>query len=98
LRESENSVLRRIFGPEREKVAGGWRRLHSEELQNLYSSSNIIRVIKSRRMGWEGYVARMEKERNAYKMFIGKPVGKRPSGRTKGTWKDNIRMDLMERV
>jgi hypothetical protein len=79
-------VLRRIFGPKREELAGGWRRLHNEELHNLYTSLNIIRVIKSRRMRWAGHVACM----------VGKPVRKRPRGRHKHGWEDNIRMDLRE--
>jgi hypothetical protein len=72
----ENWLLRRIFGPKGEKVAGAWRRLHSEELHNLYSSPNIIRVLKSKRMRWAGHVARMGEVRNAYNILIGKPEGK----------------------
>jgi hypothetical protein len=77
----ENRVLRRIFGPRREEVAGGWRRLHNEELHNLYASSNIIRVIKSRRMRWAEHRPCMGKMRNAYKILVGKPEGKRQCGR-----------------
>jgi hypothetical protein len=73
---SENRVLRRIFGPKREEVAGGWRRLHNEELLNLYTSPNIIRVIRSRRMRWAGHVARTEEMRNLYKVLVRKPEGK----------------------
>jgi len=79
----ENRVLGRIFGTEREEVAGGWRRLHKEELHNLYASPNIIRVIKSRRMRWTGHVARMGQMRNTCNIFVGKPEGKRPLGRTR---------------
>jgi hypothetical protein len=78
LRVFENRVLRRTFGPKREKVAGGWRRLHNEELHNLYASPYIIRVIKLRRMRWEGHVARMREMRNAYKILVRKLRGKRP--------------------
>jgi hypothetical protein len=92
----ENRVLRRLFGCKREDVVGGWRRLHSEGLQNLYGSPNIIiRVIKSRRMRWAGNIARMG-ERNAYKMLIGEPGVRRPLGRPRRRWVGNIRMDLRE--
>jgi hypothetical protein len=74
----ENRVLRRIFAPNRDEVTGEWRKLHSEELHNLYSSPNIIRQIKSRRMRWAGHVARMGEERNVYRVFMGNPEGKRP--------------------
>jgi hypothetical protein len=69
----ENRVLRRIFGPKRDKVMRGWRKLHNEKLHNLYFSPNIIRMIKSRKMRWAGHVARMGKKRNAYRIFVGKP-------------------------
>ena len=92
----ENMVLRRIFGPRRDEVTGEWRRLHNEELNSLYSSPNIVRVIKSRRMRWAGHVARMGEERGVYKVLVGKPEGKRPLGRPKRRWVDNIRMDLQE--
>jgi hypothetical protein len=72
VRVFENRVLRRMFGPERDGVRGGWRRLHNEELHNLYSSPSIIRIIKSRRMRWAGHVARMADERNVYRLLIGK--------------------------
>ena len=72
----ENMVLRRIFVPRREKVTGEWRRLYNEELNDLYSSPNIVRVIKSRRMRWAGHVARMGKERGAYRVWMGKPEGR----------------------
>ena len=88
-----NMVLRRIFGPRREEVTGEWRRLHNEELNDLYSSPNIVRVIKSRRMRWAGYVARMGEERGVYRVLVGKPEGRRPLGRPRRRWVDNIRMD-----
>jgi hypothetical protein len=74
-------VLRRIFGPKRDEVTGEWRKLHIEELHDLYSSPSIIRIIKSRRMRWAGLVARMGEKRNAYRLLVGKPEGKRPIGR-----------------
>jgi hypothetical protein len=80
LRVFENRVLRRIFGPRRDEVTGEWRKLHNEELHILYSSPNIIRQIKSRRMRWAGQVARMGEERNVYRVLMGKPEGKRPLG------------------
>jgi hypothetical protein len=73
-------VLRRIFGPRRDEETGDWRKLHNEELHNLYSSPNIVKMIKSRRMRWAGHVARMG-ERNAYRTLVGKPEGNRPLGR-----------------
>ena len=95
LRVFENMVLRRIFGPSRDEVTGKWR-LHNEELNDLYSSPNIVRVIKSRRMRWAGHVARMDEERGVYRVLVGKPEGKRPLGRPRRRWVDNIRMDLQE--
>jgi hypothetical protein len=92
----ENSVLRRIFGPKRDELIGGWRKLHNEELHNLYSSPNIIRMIKSRRMRFTGHVARMGEKRNAYRMLVGTPDGKRPLGRPRHKCVDNIKMDLRE--
>jgi hypothetical protein len=80
LKVSENRVLRRISGPRTEEVAGGWRRLHNEELHNLHASPYTIRIIKSRKMRWTEHVARMGEMRNAYKILIGKPEGKRPLG------------------
>jgi hypothetical protein len=85
LRVFENRVLRRIFGPKRDDVTGEWRKLHNEELHNLYSSPDIIRQIKSRRMRWAGHVARMGEERKVYKVLVGKPEGKRPLGRPRHT-------------
>ena len=96
LKVFENMVLRRIFGPRRDEVTGEWRRLHNEELNDLNSSPNIVRVIKSRRMRWAGHVARMGEEREAYRILVGKPEGKRPLGRPRRRWVDNIRMDLQE--
>jgi hypothetical protein len=77
----ENRVLRRIFGPKRDEVVGGWRKLHKEELYTLYCSPSIIRIIKSRRVRWAGHVARMGEKRNAYMILVEKPEGKRPPGR-----------------
>jgi hypothetical protein len=78
-------------------VTGGWRKLHNgEELRDLYSSPSIIRIIKSRRMRWVGHVARMGEKRNAYRLLVGNPEGKRPLGRPRRRWVDNIRMDLRE--
>jgi hypothetical protein len=92
----ENRVLRRIFRPKRDHVTGDWRKLHDEELHNLYSSLNIIRMIKSRRMGWAGHIARMGQTRNAYGILVGKPDVKRPFGRRRCSWVDNIKIDLRE--
>ena len=89
-------MLRRIFGPWREEVTGELRRLHNEELNDLYSSPNIARVIKSRRMRWAGYVARMGEERWMYRVLVGKQEGRRPLGKPRRRWVDNIRMDLQE--
>jgi hypothetical protein len=90
----ENRVLRRIFGPMRDEVMGEWRKLHNEELRDLYSSPSLIRIIKSRRMRWAGHVARLWEKRNAYRLLVGKPEGKRPLGRPRRSWVDNIRFDL----
>jgi len=91
----ENMLLRRIFGPRVDKVTGEWRRLLNEELNNLYSPY-FVQVIKSRRMRWAGHVARMGEERGMYRVLVGKPEGKRPSGRPRHRWVDNIRTDLQE--
>jgi hypothetical protein len=88
----ENRVLRRIFGPKRDDVIGEWRKLHNEELHDLYSSLPLIRMIKSRRMRWAGHVERMGEKRNAYKLV----EGKKPLGRPRRRWVNNIRMDLLE--
>ena len=86
LRVFENRVLRRIFGPKRDEVTGEWRKLHNEELNDLYCSPNIVRVIKSRRMRWVGHVARMGERRGVYRVLVGKPEGKRPLGRPSNKW------------
>jgi hypothetical protein len=92
----ENRVLRRIFGLKRDEITGGWRKLHNEELHRLYSTPSIIRMIKSRRMRWAGHVARMGAKRNAYRILVGKPEGKRPLGRPRRRCVDNIKMDFRE--
>jgi hypothetical protein len=92
----ENRVLRRIYGPKRDKVTGDWRKLHNKELRDLYSSPSIIRIIKSRRMRWVSHVVRMGEKRNEYRLFVRKPEGKRPLGRPRRRWVDNIRMDIGE--
>jgi hypothetical protein len=91
-----NKALRRIFGPKRDEVTGGWRKLHNGELHDLYSSPSIIRIMKSRRMRWAGHVARIGEKRNAYRLLVGKPEGKRPIGRPRRRWVDNFKMDLLE--
>jgi hypothetical protein len=96
LRVFENRVLRRIFGPKRDETTGGWRKLHNEELNGLYSSPSIVRVIKARRMRWAGHVIRMGAVRGAYNILVGRPEGRRPLGRPRRRWEDNIRMDLRE--
>jgi hypothetical protein len=96
LRVFENRVLRRIFGPKRDEVTGEWRNLHNGELHNLYSSPDIIRQIKSRRMRWAGHVARMGEGRNLYRVLVGKPEGKRSLERPRRRSEDGIRMDLRE--
>jgi hypothetical protein len=94
LRVFENRVLR-IFGPMREED-GSWRQLHNDELHDLYSSPNMVRVIKSRRMRWAGHVACMGEGRGVYRVLAGRPKGKRPLGRPRHRWEDNIKMDLRE--
>jgi hypothetical protein len=96
LRVFENRVLRRIFGPKRDEVTGEWRRLHNKELYAVYSSPNIIRVIKSRTLRWTGHVARMGERRGAYRALVGKPEGRIPLGRPRRRLEDNIKMDLRE--
>jgi hypothetical protein len=95
IRLFENRILRRIFGPKRDEN-GEWRRLNNEEFHSLYSSPNIARVIKSRRLRFTGHVARMEEGRSVFKSLTGTPAGKRPLGRPRRRWEENIRMDLKE--
>ena len=89
-------MFRRIFGPKRDEVTGEWRKLHNEELNDIYSSPNIVRVIKSRRMRCAGDVARTGEGRDVYRVLVGKPDGKRPMGRLRHRWEGNIKMDLQE--
>jgi len=89
-------VLRRIFGPRRDEVTGEWRRLHNEELNDLYCSPNIVQVIKWRGMRWAGHVVHMGEERGVYRVLVGKPEGRRPQGRPRRRWVYNIKMDLQE--
>ena len=96
LRVFQNRVLRRVFGPKREEVTGEWRKLHNEELSDLYSLPNIVQVVKSRRMRWAEYVACMGQGRGVYRVLVGKPEGKRPLGRPRCRWEDNIKMDLQK--
>jgi hypothetical protein len=91
----ENRVLR-IFGTKRDGLTGGWRKLYNEEIHNLYSSPSIIRIIKSRTMRWAGHVARMGEKRNVYRLLVGKPEGKKPLGRPRRRWIDNVKIDLLE--
>jgi hypothetical protein len=95
LRLFENRVLRRIFGPKREED-GSWRKLHNDELHSLYSSPNIVRLIKSWRMRRAGHVAHMGEGRGVYRVLVGRPEGKRPLGRPRCRWEDIIKMDLRE--
>jgi hypothetical protein len=95
LRVFKNRVLR-MLEPKRDKVMGGWRKLHNEELLDLCSSPSIFRIIKLMRMRWEGPVSRMGEKRNAYRLWVGKPEGKIPLGRPRRRWVDNIRKDLGE--
>jgi hypothetical protein len=94
----ENRVLRRIFGPKRDELTGEWRKLHNEEIHKLYSSPNLIIMIKSRRMRWSENVARVREKRNAYRILVRKPEGRRPLGRPRRLWVDNIKTDLRETV
>jgi len=96
LRVFEISVLRRIFGPKRDEVTGEWRKLYNEELNDLYCSPNIVRVITSRRMRWAGHGARLRERRDVSRVLVWKPEGKRPLGRLGRRWEDNIKMDLQE--
>ena len=92
----ENRGLRRIFGPKRDEITGEWRKLHEEELVHLYSSLNIVQVIKSRRMRWVGLIARIGEKRGVYRVLVGKPEGKRPLGRPRHKWEGSIKRDLQE--
>ena len=95
LRVFENRVLRRVFGPKRDEITREWRKLRNE-LRDLYSLPNIVRVVKSRRMRWAGHVARTGEGRGVHRVLVGKPEGKRPLGSPRRRWKDNIKMDLRE--
>jgi hypothetical protein len=96
IRVFDNRELRRIFGPRRDEVTREWRKLHNEEVNNLYSSPNIVRVIKSRRMRWAGHVAHIGEKSGVYRVLVAKPERKRPFGRPMRSWEDNIKMDLRE--
>jgi len=96
LRVFENSVFRRVFGSKMDEVTEEWRKLHNGELRVLYSLPNIVRVVKVRRMRWAGHVARMVEGRGVNRVLVGKPEGKRPLGRPRRRWEDNIKMDLQE--
>ena len=96
LRVFENRVLMKVFEPKRHEVTGEWRKLHNEELNDLYSLLNIVRVVKSNRMRWAGHVARMGEDRGVQRVLVGKPEGKRPLGRPRRRWEDNIKMNLHE--
>ena len=89
-------LLRRIFGPKRNKTTGEWRKLHNDGLNDLYASPNIFRVIKSRRVKWSGHVARMGERRDVYRVLVGKPEGKRPLGRPWRRWDDNMKINLQD--
>ena len=96
LRVLENWVMRKIFWPKRDEVTGEWRKLHNEELNDLYSSPNIVLVITSRRMRWTGYVARVGEKSGIYRVLVVTPEGKRPLGRSRRRWEDNIKVNLQE--
>jgi hypothetical protein len=96
LRVFENRVLRKVFGPKRGEVTGEWRKLHNEELYDLYSLPNIVRMVKSRRMRWAEHVARVEEEKSVHRMLVGKLEGKRPLGRPRHRWDDNTKMELQK--
>jgi hypothetical protein len=95
LRVSENKLLGKIFGPKREED-GSWRKVHNDDIHCLYSSPNIVRVIKSRRVKWAVHVARMGEGRGVYRVLVGRAGGKRPLGRPRSRWEDNIKLDLRE--
>ena len=90
------AVVGRIFGPNRDEVTRAWRKLHNEELNDLYSSPNTVRVMKSRRMRWVGYIVAMGEWRGVYRVLLEKPEGKRPLGRPRRRWEDYVKMDLQE--
>jgi hypothetical protein len=92
----ENWVLRRVFGTERDEVTGEWRKVHNEELNDLYSLPKIPRVVKSKRMKWVGHVARMREERGVHRVLVGKHEGKKPLGRSKRRWEDNIKKNVQQ--
>jgi hypothetical protein len=94
LRVFENRMLRRIFGPKRDEVTGGWRKLHNEEVHDLYSLPSIIRIMKLRRMRWAEHVAQVREKRNAHRLLVGKPEGKRMLGSLKRRLADDIKVDL----
>ena len=96
VRVFENGVLRRIFGPKRDEVTGEWSKLHNEELSDMYSPPNVVRVIKSRKMRWAGHLARIGERRGVYRILVGKPGGKGPIGRPRHRWEDNIKVGLQE--
>jgi len=96
LRVFENRVLRRIFGPKMDEVKCEWRKLHNEELNDLFTSPNIVQVLKSRRMSWAGNVAHMGERRGICRILVGKPEGKRPVGRPSHRWEDSIKMVLQK--
>jgi hypothetical protein len=89
LRVFENRVLRRVFGPKRDEVTGEWRKLHNEELNDMYSLTNIVRVVKSRRMRWAGHVARMGKDIVVHRVLVGMSERKRPLGNPRRRWEEN---------
>ena len=89
-------MLRRVFGPKRDLVTGEWRKLHNEELSDLYSLPSIVWMVTSRRMRWEGHVARMREGRGVHRVLVGKPEGKKPLERPRCRWEDNIKMDLQK--
>jgi len=96
MRVFEKRVLRRAFGPKRDEVTGEWKKLNNEELRDLYSLPNIVRVVKSRRMRWVGHVTRVGEGRGVHRVLVGIPEGKRPLGRPRRRWENNIKMDLRE--
>ena len=91
MRVLQNRVLRILLGPKKGEVRGEWRRMHNEELNDLYSSSNIVRMIKSRRMKWAGHLTHMGERRDVYRVLVGKPEGKRPLGRPRRRWRIVLR-------